>query len=178
MVRPTGMRVFTLNFGPAQSQVAGTPMGMRVTVKPSVSVTWAATGTPLPAYAEDISAIDGLQGQIQLPDPDQDGFIDGAGHTIRNWSFTATVMYTQGNRTRIVATKVFTHYEAEGAVVDLDTAIPVPATDGATLAVRVPVSAAIVGNDLVLYDISGAVMFTGNVRGPAGLAAYDGGVIY
>jgi hypothetical protein len=141
-----------------------------------VSVTWAATGTPLPAYAEDISAIDGLQGQIQLPDPDQDGFIDGAGHTIRNWSFTATVQYTQGGRTRIVASKVFTHYEAEGAVVDLDTAIPVPATAGAQIAIRVPASITRTGDDIVFYDIAGAEMFRTSLGSSAG--GYDGGVIY
>jgi hypothetical protein len=173
MVRPTGMRLFTLNFGPAQSQITGTAMGMRVTVKPAVSVTWAATGTPMPAWNEEISAIDGLQGQIQLPDPDQDGFIDGNGHTIRNWSFTATVQYTQGNRVRIVATKTFTHYQAEGAVVDLDNAIPVPATDGTTLAIRVPAGVTRSGDDIVFADIAGAEMFRTTLA-----STYDGGVIY
>lgn len=177
MVRPADMRLFTLNFGPAQSQILGTPMGMKVVVRPSVSVTWAATGTPLPAFDEEITAVDGLQGQIQLPDPDQDGFIDGNGNTIRNWSFTATVQYTEGRRARIVATKVFTHYATQPAIIDLDTAIPVPATAGAKIAVQVPASIQRVGDDIVFYDIAGVEMFRYTAASSGG-GGYDGGVIF
>lgn len=177
MVRPTGMRLFTVTFGPAQSQVLGTPMGMRIEITPSTSVTWAATGTPLPAYREDVSALDGLQGSITLPDPDQDGFIDGAGRTVRNWTYTATVQYTAAKRAKLVATKVFTHYASEPSTVDLENIIPVTATGGTKLAVTVPNKIARDGNDIVFYDISGTEIFRTTIIDTVD-NTYDGGVIY
>jgi hypothetical protein len=174
MPYPSGMATFQKHFGPAYAMNNGDLLRMVVTISASTSATWVATNTPLVAFFQDIEASAGLQGVLTLPSPDQAGFVDGDGNTVRNWTYTANINYIDDDG-RIVNTAetTFTYIAGGPSPSDLEGSVPVPGTSGVKVAVTVPTRAALDGNDLVLFDLSGAEMFRGNVRG-----TYDGGVIY
>lgn len=181
MPYPTGMATFQKTFGPAYALGTGETLQMVVAVTPSTSVVWAASATPLVAFVpkEGISAAAGLQGILTLPSPDQDGFIDGAGNTVRNWTYNAEISFFNADGNYVGGSRTtFTYLTGGPTPSDLEGSIPVPGTTGQRVAITVPTSAEIDGNDLVLFDISGNEMFRGDVRGPAGSNAFDGGTEY
>lgn len=134
MAWPPAIKTFTLTFGPGTSMVKGTDLGMEVDLTASTSAVWAATGTPLISLMESATAEPGMQGSVTLPNPDQDGFIDGAGNTVKNWTIRAAAKYTLGGRVVATASKVFTVTAAD-TTVDLDTLIPVTGTSGVVVAI-------------------------------------------
>jgi hypothetical protein len=177
-MRPTGMQMFQVQFGPAQSLALGTLLRMVVRFTPSTSAIWAATKTPLPALCEKVEAAAGLQGTATLPSPDQPGFVDGYGNTVRNWTYKAETTFLLGNDIVGRTSVDFTWHAGDNPVIDLEQVVPLPSTTGGRVAVTVPVKAALDGGQLVLFDITGAEMFRGNVQGPAGTSAFDAGTEY
>lgn len=174
MPRPLGMDVFTVTYGPARSTVKDSGLAMRVKIRPSISVVWAETGTPLIAFWEDVTADPGAQGEVVLPSPDQDGFIDSNGNAVRNFTYDAQVDFVLGRDVKQQARKTFTHYASMPDTIDLDTLIPVAGTAGTLLAITVPAAADLDGDELVLTTVDGIEMARWNVRGPRGYTGPHG----
>lgn len=95
MALPAGITTATVTFGDAVD-FAGQPVATSVTFRPSVSLLWAATGQPVIAFPETVTAAGGGPGSIVLPHTDQAGFVDGYGTPIVNWSYVATGEWSAG----------------------------------------------------------------------------------
>lgn len=62
-------------------------------IYPSIPLVWAATGTPIGNFVDNISLDPGVELAIQLPHVDQPGFLDGSGNTVTGWSYRIEVTY-------------------------------------------------------------------------------------
>jgi hypothetical protein len=134
MARPAGILTRRVTFGPAFTLGLGTPLSMAIKVKPSTSVVWAATGAPLIGILEAALAETGMQGYMDLPLPGQDGFVDGNGNQVKDFTYRADVTYLDGTRVVGDGFKVFSLLPGEGDV-DLDTMIPVTSNAGVTVSI-------------------------------------------
>lgn len=92
MALPPGVLTTLLTFGPAVSML-GTPLDMTITVTPSKSLKWVATGQPLVALTETSSGAAGVQGSVAIPRVGQPGFIDGTGNEATAWGYIINVTY-------------------------------------------------------------------------------------
>lgn len=133
MARPDGMILTRLTFGTASTVVSGTPLGMRVTFAPTSDLVWAATGDVFVAWEETVAATSSGRGHVLLPNPDQNGFVDGAGNTIRNFAYKATAEYTLGGQIVTRNQKYVTWTAADTGPIDLDLLIPVSTSPAVTV---------------------------------------------
>lgn len=66
---------------------------IHATITSSIPLVWAATGTPIGNFIENVSLDPGIPLELQLPHVDQPGFLDGAGNTVMFWSYRIEVTY-------------------------------------------------------------------------------------
>ncbi|HEX9230062.1 MAG TPA: hypothetical protein VF885_25970 [Arthrobacter sp.] len=71
----------------------GDPGQLHVTIKSSVPLVWAATGTPLANFIDNINPGEGTELAVELPHTDQPGFLDGNGNTFTGWSYVVEIVY-------------------------------------------------------------------------------------
>lgn len=95
---PVGMQTCVVTFGTALSW-QGNAASVSVVVTPTHDLVWAATGQPLISFRESVAAAPGVPGQVVLPVTDQNGFINGAGQTFKNWAYTIDITYSYGGET-------------------------------------------------------------------------------
>ena len=88
MAYPVGMITRAVTFA-AFFDADGGPLDLTVRVEPARSFIWAATGEAFLRIPVEGRA-DGAPITIELPVPGQTGFVDGAGNTISDWTYTAT----------------------------------------------------------------------------------------
>jgi hypothetical protein len=63
------------------------------TIKPSASLVWAATGTPLGNFLDKVHMDPGQPLEVWMPHTDQDGFLNAQGDSYKNWFYTIKVTY-------------------------------------------------------------------------------------
>lgn len=85
----------------------GEPGRLHVEILPSVSLVWAATGTPVVNFEDMMDLADGQSLEIQLPHTDQDGFLDGAGNAITGWYYTVKITYEKDGQLRVFPERDF-----------------------------------------------------------------------
>lgn len=66
---------------------------IHATITSSIPLVWAATGTPIGNFIENVSLDPGVPLELNLPHVDQAGFLDGAGNTVTGWSYRIEVTY-------------------------------------------------------------------------------------
>jgi hypothetical protein len=73
---------------------------LHVTISPSASLVWAATGTPVGNFVDSLKLDPGQPLEIELPHTDQDGFLDSSGGAFKNWAYVIKVRYEKDGQTR------------------------------------------------------------------------------
>lgn len=104
MAYPSGMQLVTVTVGSSLS-FFGTPLSVKVSVSPvlggsAVRLIWAATGQTVVAGPMEFKGDAGSIASFEIPNPDQPGFINGAGNEARNWSYLATITTDTGRWTQ------------------------------------------------------------------------------
>lgn len=66
---------------------------IHATITPSIPLVWAATGTPIGNFIDNISLDPGVPLELDLPHVDQPGFLDGSGNTVMFWSYRIDITY-------------------------------------------------------------------------------------
>lgn len=92
MAIPAGVTTAVVHMDAPVSFI-GDPGRLHVTITPSHSLVWTATGTPLGNFVDTISLDPGEELQIPLPHTDQPGFEDGLGNAFSGWYYTVRVKY-------------------------------------------------------------------------------------
>ncbi|PRA13366.1 hypothetical protein CQ010_01585 [Arthrobacter sp. MYb211] len=105
MAWPAGVQLVAINVG-SSLNFFGDPLPIKVNVTPvlggqAARLIWSATGQTIVLGQMEFTGDPGSIASFTIPNPDQPGFIDGAGNTARNWSYSATV--TVGNQTWVQA---------------------------------------------------------------------------
>lgn len=100
MAYPEGMQLVSVTVG-SSLDFFGNHQPVKVSVAPvlggsAVRLIWEATGQPVVVTSREFTGEAGVAATFTVPNPDQGGFIDGAGNEVRNWSYTATI--TCGNQ--------------------------------------------------------------------------------
>lgn len=95
MAWPNGMELVTVTVGSSLS-FFGDEQAIKVTVTPVIGGTvgrllWAATGHPVVFGSKTFTGVAGTVASFTVPNPDQPGFIDGAGNAVTNWAYSAVV---------------------------------------------------------------------------------------
>lgn len=119
MALPVGVTTATCTVGVPVSFTGAANIRANVSVKPSVFLVHAETGTPLVDMLETIDTTDGVAGQFTLPHTDQAGFVDENQNTYTNWFYTVTIQYSNERQVMLPKTKVF-QLVAGQTLVDLD----------------------------------------------------------
>lgn len=119
MALPVGVTTATCTVGVPVSFTGAANIRANVSVKPSVFLVHAATGTPLVDMLETIDTTDGVAGQFTLPHTDQAGFVDESQNTYTNWFYTVTIQYSNDRHVMLPKTKVFQLTTGQ-TLVDLD----------------------------------------------------------
>ena len=94
MTLPVEIETAVVSFGPYSTYRGGFfAPGGKVRFRASRAVVWTATGTPLlPGGPDDTVLLDeDAQGQVELPVVSQDGFSDGQGNEVKNWTYRAEI---------------------------------------------------------------------------------------
>lgn len=94
MSLPAGVTTCNVIFNTPISFAGGTGTAT-LTVRPTQTIIWAATGQPLGAFSDTVTT-SAQPGSMALPVVDQPGFVDSAGNTVTNWAYTADVLWTVG----------------------------------------------------------------------------------
>lgn len=102
---PEGVTTCTVTFG-TTTDFAGNPVTTKIAFKPSTTVLWVATGTPLIGVSTTVTSDDG-EGSIELPHTDQPGFVDVNGLPVVDWSYIATGQWESAGGERIPFRKEF-----------------------------------------------------------------------
>ena len=131
MALPVGVLTAVVRFGPMIDD-QGVPFAGKVTFTASRPKVWAATGTPIMPRALTVTLDETGQGEIVLPATDQDGFTDGAGNAVKDWTYRVQIdLAGRGSDTR--SFQVPTGGQP-GVVMDLDLLTPVPSSTGVVVA--------------------------------------------
>jgi len=85
----------------------GAPGRLHVSITPSASLIWAETATPLTSFIDNISLPPGAELRVELPQTDQDGFLDNYGNSYKNWYYTIKVIYEKDGQRRPFPEKTF-----------------------------------------------------------------------
>lgn len=96
---PSGVLTGTVIFG-AGFTPFGNPTSSKLVVTPiftgTKTVVWAATSTPMLAFAETATSGEGASGTAQLPFVDQDGWLDDGQHPFKLWGYRLDETNTYG----------------------------------------------------------------------------------
>ncbi|HEX9228850.1 MAG TPA: hypothetical protein VF885_19790, partial [Arthrobacter sp.] len=92
MALPAGISTALVHLDAPVSFI-GDPGQLHVTIKSSVPLVWAETGTPLANFIDNINPGEGTELAVELPHTDQDGFLDGNGNTFTGWSYVVEIVY-------------------------------------------------------------------------------------
>lgn len=135
MAWPSGMQLVNITVG-STLNFFGDEQIVKVTVTPviggsSTRLIWAATGQPVVLGTKEFTGLAGSIASFTIPNPDQDGFIDGAGNAARNWSYSATVVvagqrWTQAFQPVAGQTEIDLDLVPDGAIT-APTSAPTPA---------------------------------------------------
>jgi hypothetical protein len=71
----------------------GEPGRVMARFTPSATLVWEDTGTPLASFFDAISTKNGAPLEIDLPNTDQPGFVDGSGNTLENWHYSVKIWF-------------------------------------------------------------------------------------
>ncbi|MEW9874048.1 hypothetical protein [Arthrobacter sp. HS15c] len=135
---PVGMQLATVAFG-IPLTITGKDVVTKVTVKPTSTVIWAATGQPIPAFSDSFTAEAGQLGSFQVPFVDQAGFIDLAGNEVTDWAYQVSASWEFANERPINWAKNLKPLLGQTGTIDLDlipdgpVSIPVTAPTAAVL---------------------------------------------
>jgi hypothetical protein len=135
---PVGMQLATVAFG-IPLTATGKDVVTKVSVKPTSTVIWAATGQPIPAFSDSFTAEGGQLGSFQVPFVDQAGFIDLAGNEVTDFAFQVNASWEFGNERPIAWAKNLKPLLGQTGTIDLDlvpdgpVSIPVTAPTAAVL---------------------------------------------
>lgn len=94
MTLPTGVTTCNVIFNTPLSYAGGIGIAT-LTVRPTQTIIWAATGQPLGVFTDTVTT-SAQPGNIQLPHVDQPGFVDSTGKAVTNWAYQADVLWTIG----------------------------------------------------------------------------------
>ena len=131
MALPVGVLTAVVRFGPMIDD-QGVPFAGKVTFTASRPKVWAVTGTPIMPRALTVTLDETGQGEIVLPATDQDGFTDGAGNAVKDWTYRVQIdLAGRGSDTR--SFQVPTAGQPD-VVMDLDLLTPVPSSTGVVVA--------------------------------------------
>lgn len=126
---PAGITTATVHLD-APISFTGDPGRLHVTITPSVSLVWAATGTPLGNFVDSLDLSPGAELSVQLPHTDQPGFLDGEGNTYTGWYYTITVVYEKEGQRRNFPARSFQvlagQVSVDLALIPAGQAAPVP----------------------------------------------------
>lgn len=161
MAWPSGMQLVNITVG-STLNFFGDEQIVKVTVTPviggsSTRLIWAATGQPVVLGTKEFTGLAGSIASFTIPNPDQDGFIDGAGNAARNWSYSATVVvagqrWTQAFQPVAGQTEIDLDLVPDGAIT-APTSAPTPAVTS-------------------VNGLTGAVLITGG-GGGGGASTWD-----
>jgi hypothetical protein len=130
MALPPAVKKVRVTFGSGATQVTGSNVSTEVSFTPTAAVIWAATGVPLLNPTEVVTSEPGEEAVAEIVNPNQPGFIDGNGNTVRDYGVRVVVRYLV-NKTAIGSplTKLVKFAEDDEEV-DLDLMIPVTSASG------------------------------------------------
>lgn len=133
---PPGIETREVHAGPFLDD-EGKPFRGSVTFTSSRPRVWAATGTPILPRPLKRDLDENGECWIALPATNQDGYTDGAGNAVKDWTYTARVdLQGRGADSR-------TFQVPEGAgVIDLDLTTPVPSSQGVVVSLPTVLSVA------------------------------------
>ena len=135
MALPVGIETCEITIGPFTT-FRGEPVTGFVSITPSRALVWTATGTPILPKQEQIALDATGSGSIRLPCTDQDGFSDGAGHAVKDWTYTVECRLAGAPNPPASAFQV----PSGPASMDLDLSVPVSSSTGVTVALPVVLS--------------------------------------
>jgi YD repeat-containing protein len=134
MALPPAVKKVRVTFGSGKTQVLGKSVVTKLAITPRASVVWAATGTPLLNPTEPVESPPGEESFVDIVNPNQPGFIDGNGNTIRDYGVNFAVQYFADkvllNSTPIQKLVKFAEDDTE---VDLDLMIPITSSSGTVI---------------------------------------------
>lgn len=133
MALPPAIQKCVVSFGPFLT-FTGVPFAGKVRFTASRPAVWTATGTPLLPSPEVVVLDENGMGQITLPVTSQDGFSDGQGNSVKDWTYRADIDL-QGRSTDFRTFQIPTT-----AAMDLDLTTPVPSSQGVVVALPSVVS--------------------------------------
>lgn len=90
MTYPIGVKTSTLTFSNPKTHGGKDADRTVITVQPTASIVWAATGEPLDDFAETITPMPGAPGFFTAPCVDQPGVRDQSGNAFTMWAYTIT----------------------------------------------------------------------------------------
>lgn len=139
---PAGVTLRTLNFGPAFDLAKGDGLTMSVSVRPSRSLVWLATGSPGIGLVAPFPADSGLEHSIAIPVTDEAGWGDGNGNVIdvsgnaQSHLYEITVSYLRDSQVILKSpSKWIALPTGDGSPIDLDNMIPVSGTGGVSISI-------------------------------------------
>ena len=101
-----------------------------ITISPSTSLVWEATGTPVGNFVDSRKLDPGIDFEVYLPYTDQAGFQDGNGNAFTGWYYTAKIVYEKDGQRRNFPDRDFQILTGQTAVdlalVPTGTAAPAP----------------------------------------------------
>lgn len=100
MALPVGVSTCVITFGSPASGFAGEEVSASLSVQPTATLVWAATGQPVIDFTIPASAEAGMPGQIALPHVDQPGFRDQAGNEITHWAYIVSGSWKSGAQSK------------------------------------------------------------------------------
>lgn len=158
-VLPPGITTALVHMDPPVSFI-GSMGRLYATIRPSVSLVWSGTGTPIGNFLDKIALDPGEPLEVWLPHTDQDGFLDGGGNAYKHWFYEVKVVYEKDGQRIPFAVREF-QIPAELDSVDLAL---IPSGDIAPPGVEAPPFAVISVNGMSgVVNITKASLGLGNV---------------
>ena len=90
MSYPSGVQLATLTFSNPITVLGNDATKTEISIEPTASVVWSATGQPVDNFEETVSPAAGIPGSLTAPFTDQPGFTDQAGNTFTGWAYVVT----------------------------------------------------------------------------------------
>jgi translation initiation factor 1 (eIF-1/SUI1) len=169
MAFPVGVVTCTLTFG-SVFDWSGLNASVSVTVVPTHTLVWTATGQVFAKFPLVAVASEGMPAQVVVPVVDQDGFVDADGNDFTMWAYVCTIKFAKDTEVVTVVKNVQPLVGQTTIDVDL-----VP--DGAiTLPVSAPIPPVISVNGMtgvVVVDGGGGGGAVDSVNGDTGVVVLD-----